>query len=169
MRHIDGLRAMHGGTPASGSLWRLFPWAIGAAMGLVVAVNAGMIYAAVHSFPGSAGSDGFDLSNRYDRVIERAQQQARLGWSIQAAVDAGHRPVLQMRDHTGAPLIGATVHATAERPLGPSHSAAMAFHETAPGHYLADGSLDEPGQWKLQVTASARQHEVRATHRILVQ
>lgn len=168
MRHSDGLRAMHGGAPQQSSHWRLFPWAIAAAMGLVIAVNGGMVYAALHSFPGSAGSDGFDLSNHYDQVIDRAQQQAALGWSVQAAVDADRRPVLQLHDRAGAPLTGAAVRAIAERPLGPSHVATLTFRETAPGRYLGDASLDEPGQWDVQLTASALNHEVATTRRILV-
>ena len=168
MRHSDGLRAMHGGAPGQRSNWRLFPWAIAAAMGLVIAVNGGMIYAALHSFPGSAGSYGFALSNHYNQVIDRAQQQAGLGWSVRAVIDGDRRPVLQLRDRAGAPLTGATVHAVAERPLGPSHGAAMTFRETPPGRYVADASLDEPGQWDVQVTASALHHEVAATRRIMV-
>jgi len=168
MRHFDGLRAMHGATPRHASRWRLFPWAIAAAMGVVFAVNGGMIYAALHSFPGSAGSGGFDLSNHYDQVLGKAQQQAALGWSVQASTDSDRRPVLRLRDRAGAPLTGATVHGVAERPLGPPEMAAMTFRETAPGRYVADSSLDRPGQWDVQLTASALNHEVAATRRIMV-
>jgi nitrogen fixation protein FixH len=45
-------------------------------MGVVVAVNAGMIFAALASFPGKAGSDSFDLSNQYDAVLDHAQRAA---------------------------------------------------------------------------------------------
>lgn len=168
MRYRDGLHALRGEAPDEGSGWWLFPWAITVAMLVVIAVNAGMVYAALHSFPGQAGSDGFDLSNHYDAVLARVARQSALGWRVQAEVDARHRPVLTLRDHDGAPLAGAVVQATAERPLGPAHSTALAFRETAPGRYVADIALNPPGQWDLLLSAGAHAHELVTTRRIVV-
>lgn len=169
MRYNDGLHVPQGGTPEARSGWRWFPWAIAAAMLAVIAVNAGMMWAAMHTFPGQAGSDGFDLSNRYDRVIDRVQQQAALGWSVQAAADAERHPVLLLRAGSGAQLTGAVLHATAERPVGPEHATALAFRETAPGRYVATAALDERGQWDVLLSASAQGHTYTTTRRILVQ
>ena len=69
------------------SVWRFFPWLVVAAMGVVVAVNAGMIYSALHTFPGKTGNDGFDLSNHYDAVLDQAQRAAALGWTMLARAD----------------------------------------------------------------------------------
>jgi hypothetical protein len=55
------------------SLWRFFPLAVVAGLAFVVLVNAGLVYAALHSFPGKTGDEGFELSNHYDAVIERGQ------------------------------------------------------------------------------------------------
>ena len=49
--------------------WRWFPWAIALSLLVVVAVNGGMVWAALRTFPGVAGTDGFDLSNHYNRVL----------------------------------------------------------------------------------------------------
>jgi Cu2+-exporting ATPase len=38
------------------SAWRLFPWIVAAAMIGVIAVNGGLVYAALHSFPGNAAT-----------------------------------------------------------------------------------------------------------------
>jgi nitrogen fixation protein FixH len=168
MRYKDGLAALRGGTPGGDSRWWLFPWAITLAMLAVIVVNAGMIYAALHTFPGQAGSDGFDLSNHDDAVLTREARQSALGWRVQAAADATHRPVLLLSDHDGAPLTGAVVQATAERPVGPTHSTALAFREIAPGRYVADAALSPPGQWDLLLSAGARAHELVATRRIVV-
>ncbi len=86
------------------NLWLYFPWFIVAAMGAVVAVNFFMAYSALHTFPGSAGSDGFDLSNHYDAIIERVRQEAGLGWAIQANVDESGHPVIVVTDRTATPL-----------------------------------------------------------------
>ncbi len=134
---------------------------------LVIAVNVGMVVAALDTFPGKAGSDGFDLSNRYNQVIERVQQQAALGWTVQAETD-GSRPVLLLTDQAGKPLRQAVIRATAERPLGATDSTALTFLETQPGRYVADVALAERGQWDLMLSARAMGHELTTTRRILV-
>jgi nitrogen fixation protein FixH len=165
MRLHDGLRAAPGGGNHS---WRWFPWAIAGAMALVVAVNLGMVYAALHTFPGQAGNDGFDLSNRYDQVIARVERQAALGWTIDARADPAGRTEVALTDSAGAPLTGARIEAVAERPLGAARATRIAFQETAPGRYLADTPLGLPGQWDLSLVADAEGHEVTATRRVVV-
>ena len=88
------------------TVWRWFPHAMIAALGLVIVVNLYMVYDAYHTFPGVAGRDGFDLSNEYDRVLATAQRQTALGWQIEAEVADGRFPVLRLTDRTGAPLRG---------------------------------------------------------------
>ena len=55
----------------------------------MVLVNAGLVYAALYSFPGKAGDEGFDLSNHYDAVLERGQREAALGWTVDNADGCG--------------------------------------------------------------------------------
>ncbi len=149
--------------------WRRYPWIIALGMSVVIAVNIGMITAALRTFPGTAsGGEGFDLSNRYNAVIERTQQQASLGWTIEAVADAEGHPALDLKDATGAPLTGASIAASVQRPVGAEHTTMMAFHEVRPGRYAGDAALPLPGQWLVLLTASARGHEVTATRRIVV-
>lgn len=167
MRLHDGLGAARG-DGAGRSAWWLFPWAVAGGMTVVVAVNIGMVYAALHSFPGKAGSDGFDLSNHYNTVIEHVQEQAALGWTLAAGADAQGHPTLALTDKAGAPLTGARIGATAERPLGAAQTTPVAFREQAPGRYVGDAALAMPGQWDLSVVADAQGHEVVTTRRIVV-
>jgi nitrogen fixation protein FixH len=148
--------------------WRWFPWWIIGSMLLVVAVNGGLIYFALSTFPGQAGHDGFDLSNHYDQVIAAAQRQAQLGWSVRVAVDAAAHPELVLTDHTGAPLSGAQLAASAERPLGPSEATTLQFQEVAQGHYVAVASLPEIGQWDLLLTVTAGGEHYSTTQRVVV-
>ena len=150
------------------SAWRFFPLAIIAALGVVVAVNAGMVYAALHSFPGQAGAEDFELSNHYDTVLERAQREAALGWSLVAVTDERGRPEITLSDRNGAPLHGASVGGSAQRPLGALEHRALAFHETAAGRYVADAVLPMPGQWELTLSVSLGGHDVGATRRVIV-
>jgi len=151
------------------SSWRLYPWVIAAGMSVVIAVNIGMITAALHTFPGKAsGGEGFDLSNRYNAVIDRVQAENALGWSMAAESDPAAHPVLRLRDAAQQPLIGARIAATAERPVGDRQTTDVDFHETTPGVYVAAATLPARGQWDLLFTASAGGHDLTATRRIVV-
>jgi nitrogen fixation protein FixH len=150
------------------SMWRFFPLWVAAGLGLVVVVNAGMVYAALHSFPGQAGEEDFALSNHYDAVLDREQREAALGWTVVALTDATGRPEVTLTDRSGAPLNGASVAASAERPLGAPQRRALAFREATPGHYVASGALPAPGQWELTLSASYEGHDIAATRRVIV-
>jgi nitrogen fixation protein FixH len=163
MRLNDGKRAM-----PERSAWRFFPWWVTGAMSVVIAVNVGMVYSALHTFPGHAGSDGFDLSNRYDAVIDRVQAQEALGWVVRAETDSSGHPVLKLSRSSGGPLSGARVQAVAERPLGATQTTRLAFREAAPGRYVGDAILAAPGQWDLMLTASSEGHDITTTRRVIV-
>jgi nitrogen fixation protein FixH len=165
MSYIDWRAA----TPQGRSAWRFFPLGVIGAMALVVAVNAGMVYAALHSFPGAAeGDEGFALSNHYDVVLERAQREAALGWTVAAQADEAGRAVVTLADRMGAALRGATVGATAERPLGAPEARALTFHEVRLGTYVADAVLPMKGQWELTLTASEQGQKMAVTRRVIV-
>jgi nitrogen fixation protein FixH len=149
------------------SSWRWMNKDLGLAMAAVFAVNGYMVYAALTSFPGAAGTDGFDLSNDYGKILEAEQRQAALGWQVIAAVDAGHRAHLRLTDKTGAPLSGATVAARAERPVGPPEATPLAFHPAPEGGLVADTTLFS-GQWDVLLTVQSGGNTFTATRRLLV-
>jgi nitrogen fixation protein FixH len=148
------------------SSWRWFPLAIAGGIGLVVAVNIGMVYAAIHTFPGKSGDEGFALSNHYDAVLAQVERDAALGWSVVARADGDGRPVVTLTGPDGVPLRGASVAARAERPIGAEAVPALSFTETAPGRYAADASLPAAGQWDLTLSVTATGHEIAATRRV---
>ena len=132
MRLRDGLGALPPRT-----VWRFFPLFVALAMSVVIAVNAGMIYAALHTFPGNAGSDGFDLSNHYDRVLDRVARQAAMGWRLTADANASGLPSIVLTDRDGAPLTGARFDAVATRPVGAQMTTQMPFTRSHPAVTLA--------------------------------
>ncbi|MBS0558738.1 MAG: FixH family protein [Proteobacteria bacterium] len=149
------------------SSWRWFPHWLALAMAAVFAVNAYMVYAAVTSFPGAAGTDGFDLSNDYRKILAAEQKQAALGWHVEAAADSEHRAHLRLTDKAGAPLAGAAVTAQAERPVGPPDRTALAFHAAPGGDLVADTTLFS-GQWDVLITVQSDGRTLTATRRLLV-
>jgi nitrogen fixation protein FixH len=165
MSYIDWRSAL----PQRRSVWRFFPLAVIVSMAVVVAVNAGMVYVALHSFPGATGGDeGFALSNHYDTVLDHARRDAALGWNVSAQADDTGRAVVVLTDRQGAALQGAAVEASAERPLGAPETRALTFHEEDAGRYVADVALPLRGQWELTLTASAEGHIMAATRRVIV-
>ena len=149
------------------TVWRWFPHGLIGAMAVVFAINGYMIYDAYSTFPGVAGRDGFDLSNEYQRVLATAQQQAALGWQIEADSTQDHYPVLLLTERYGAPLSDATITAQAERPLGPVEATPLTFHAIADGRYQADTTLFS-GQWDVMLTVHADGRQYSATRRLIV-
>jgi len=149
------------------TVWRWFPHGLIAAMALVFAVNGYMVYDALQTFPGQAGQDGFDLSNEYQRVLATAQQQAALGWRIEAELTGTRNPVLHLSDRTGTPLADAAIEAHAERPVGPAETTVLTFQPLEAGRFQSDKSLYS-GQWDLMLTVLAHDQQYTTTRRIIV-
>ena len=114
--------------PVSTSSWRWFPLGLFLSMAVVFAVNAVLVWQALDSFPGKAVENDFDTSNNYNEVLDAAQAQAALGWTLQARAESGH-PVLVLTGRDGKPLEGARITATARRPLGPPEATHPEFTE----------------------------------------
>lgn len=149
------------------SAWRWFPHWLIASMVFVFLVNAYMVYDAYTTFPGVAGRDGFDLSNEYKRVLETAQQQAALGWQIDAEIGTDGLPTLRLTAKDGSPIVAAEIAAEAERPVGPSNTTALGFHSFGDGRYQADQSL-VAGQWDIMLQVHADGRQFNATRRVAV-
>jgi nitrogen fixation protein FixH len=149
------------------TVWRWFPHAMIAALGLVIAVNFYMVYDAFSTFPGVAGRDGFDLSNEYKRVVATAQRQAALGWQVEADVTQERFPALRLTDRAGAPMTATEIRAQAERPVGPVDSTALIFRMVGDGLYRADTSLYS-GQWDIMLSVQADGQLFNATRRVVV-
>jgi nitrogen fixation protein FixH len=147
--------------------YRWFPHALFVSMGVVFAVNGYFIYAAVNSFPGAAGTDGFDLSNGYDKVLATAAKQAALGWQVESAVDDAGHALLRLTDKAGAPLSDAVIDAHAERPLGPPESTVLTFRALDGVRYQADAPLAF-GQWDIMLAVTSGGDRYTATRRVLV-
>lgn len=147
--------------------WRWFPAGLIGAMGIVFLVNGYMVYDALHTFPGEAGRDGFDLSNSYDHVLATVKEQTALGWQIDAVVSETRQPELRLTDRTGAPLSTAAIDAQAERPLGAPETTVLTFHPIGEGQFLADSVL-VAGQWDIMLTVRADGRLYSATRRVIV-
>ena len=149
------------------TVWRWFPHCLIGSMAAVFVVNGYMVYDALKTFPGEAGRDGFDLSNQYDHVLAKVQEQTALGWQIETLVTDSHYPVLRLRDRAGAPLAAAHIDAHAERPLGPPETTALVFRPAEDGSYRAETTLWS-GQWDIMLTVQTDGRQYSTTRRGIV-
>ncbi len=150
------------------SAWDWFPWAIAASLALVILVNAGMIWAALATFPGQAGEDGFDLSNSFNEMLHAAAKQKALGWHVTLGVDsAGHLGVA-LAGPDGKPLPGATAQAVAERPVGPRETQHLAMLPRPGGAFRAVLPLAR-GQWQVALTIHAAGHVYAIDRQLIVE
>jgi nitrogen fixation protein FixH len=149
------------------SAWRFFPLAILVFLLTVVAVDGGMIFAAVNSFPGAADDHAFDTGNKYNEILENAARQAKLGWQLNVKVVSNDIEVT-LTDQNGEALPAASVEAIATHPVGPAQPTRFAFAPEG-ARYVAKSALPTPGQWDLGLTASVGEIKYRATRRVVVQ
>ena len=150
------------------SAWDWFPWAVWTALIVVIAVNAGMIWAAMSTFPGAAGPDGFDLSNEYNKVLRAEAQERALGWHVALRLEGGNRLGLDLTGPGGMVLPGAVPTAVAERPVGPKQERAIVFRAVGPGHFVAAQPLRR-GRWDVLLTVRAAGHVFTTARRIIAE
>ena len=150
------------------SAWDWFPWAIAAALAVVILINAGMIWAALATFPGQAGEDGFDLSNGYNQVLRAAARQKALGWHVALGVDAARRLGVALAGPDGTPLPGATAQAVAQRPVGPRETQQLTMLPRPDGGFRAARPLAR-GQWQVALTIHAAGHVYTTERRLIVE
>lgn len=155
-------------TSPTRSLWRHFPWIICGAVGVVVAVNAVMITAAVNTFPGKLGRNGFDLSNQYNAVIAAQERNEALGWQLDANWSKAGISVA-LKDRAGIALEGARVTAELRRPLGPPQDQVLSLQPTGAGIYAAATPDHLGGQWDLMLTVQRGDDRFTATRRLAPQ
>jgi nitrogen fixation protein FixH len=165
-----GQYGRHGFEPAAPprrSAWRFFPWAVTAALGIVMAVNVGLVVMAVRSFPGAAPGNGFALSNAYNEVLRSEARQEALGWTLQITLDEAWHPVVMLTDRDGRALTSVIVEANAARPLGPPQTTPLSLRAISGGRYLADAALT-PGQWDVTLRATQGEDRMHAVRRLVV-
>ena len=150
------------------SAWDWFPWAVAASLVVVILINAGMIWAALATFPGQAGEDGFDLSNAYNQVLRAAARQEALGWRVALGVDPARRLRVTLAGPDGRPLSGAVAEAVAQRPVGPRETQRMELVPLPGGGFRAVLPLAR-GQWQVALTIHAAGHVYAVDRRLIVE
>lgn len=121
--------------------------------GVIIAVNAGLAYKAISTFPGLEVKDSYVASQSFDE--EKAAQEA-LGWHLKQGYDhAKDQLRLEFIDATGQPVILKDLDVLVGRPTEAAQDQHPQMILGADGAYVSASSLPI-GKWMLQILAHAQ-------------
>jgi nitrogen fixation protein FixH len=123
---------------------------------IVVAVNVGMMVAAISTFTGLDSESPYREGLAFEQEKSAAIAQRELGWQVQESVKAeagATRLEISARDADGRWLGGLKAAATLVHPSDRRLDRDLAMTEDAPGHYsgLTGAAV---GQWNLVIELS---------------
>lgn len=118
--------------------------------GVVMAVNFTMARMAVSTFGGTVVDNSYVASQKYNRWLNAAAQQDKLGWDVAVAIDTDrHVRIETILD--GAQLEQVTAIGDALHPLGRAADVPLSFTATPEGHLLSTKPLPA-GRWNLRLS-----------------
>ena len=118
--------------------------------GVVMAVNFTMARMAVSSFGGTVVDNSYVASQKYNRWLNAAAQQDKLGWKVSASVDAERHVRIDARSN-GVMLEQVTAVGDALHPLGRAADVPLVFAATPQGYLLSTKPLPA-GRWNLRLS-----------------
>lgn len=124
--------------------------------GIVFAVNGFFIYKALSTFDGVEVEGAYQKGRAYNHLLERMDEQRRLGWTAAIAADpapVGTRLTVTFARADGAALGGLEVEGTFWRPVAAGEDQRLPLAETAPGVYETVFDLAHDGNWLVRIAA----------------
>lgn len=144
---------MAGKRPNDSKKGAWIPWLFVGFFGIVLVVNGIMIWIALSTWNGLAAQRSFDKGLAYNRNIEAARAQAKLGWQTVVELD-GKTLVVGLRDREDRSVTGATLAATFERPNDEQLDFSIALTQRGDGLYEASLVDVQPGRWNVHLVAT---------------
>lgn len=149
------------------------PWIFVGCMGLVFAVNAGMVAAAISTYSGLAHDNAFGRGLAYNRVLEAQERQDGLGWRVDVELGAadggdGARVVrVRLVDAGGAALADGRATLALHRPVERVAPVPVPLEPTGPGAFEGRVVLARAGQFDARVVVLRGADRLDATRRIV--
>jgi nitrogen fixation protein FixH len=148
---------------------RLWPIAIVAVLGLTVAANVLVFWAARDRNAAAVEPDYYRKAVRWDSTMAEDRRSAALGWRAEAGLGAVTRAgaplAVRLTGPDGAPLDGATVGVTAIHNLDARRHVAARLEPLGGGVYRARLPLRRSGLWELRLEAVRGRDLFRVTLR----
>jgi nitrogen fixation protein FixH len=150
------------------SAW--IPWLFVGAFGVILAANGALVHYALSTRIGLVGDDPYARGLATERLIEEADREAALGWTLRlrpGVLEAGRATiVLDVADAAG-PLAEAQAVVRMTRPIE-GDAADPADVRIVAGHGEATVAGLRPGQWEAAVTVSREGRTVRFFRRLVL-
>lgn len=150
-----------------------YPYIFVAVFGIVVAVNATMVWFAGSTFSGLSTDRAYDKGVAYNQALEAARRQQALGWTV--TTEAGPIPdgsrtriVQTYRDRDGLPVVGLRVRVHLSRPATRGYDRDIVLAASAPGDYSAIVAVPLPGLWDLEAVAEGEGTSYQSYQRFVV-
>lgn len=157
-----------GGQPPRWS--RLIPWMFVGGFAIVIAVNGALIYYAQSSFSGLETEHAYDRGLDYNRTLEAAAAQEKLGWrgdvALAQAADGKHELAVLFADRLERPIDGLKVEAHLLRPANAGMDLDLTLHGQGNGRYAAAVALPALGQWEIRIVARDHQNSWQKSERL---
>lgn len=155
-----------------------YPYVFAAAFGVVIAVNAALVYFATSTFTGLETEGAYEKGLAYNRTLAAAQAQRALGWTAAAEVGPAAAPApegqrsatlaVTFRDRAGAAIEGLAVRARLTRPTTAGFDREIRLEGRGDGRYAAAVVLPMPGQWDLSISAARADGEYQLNERVFL-
>lgn len=146
---------------------RWIPWSFVAMMLLVIAVNGGLVYAALSTFTGVAVDESYEHGRVYNQVIDAQRRQDALGWQLGLAREGDHLTIVA-RGPDGAPLTDLALTGSLIRPVDPLPDRPLAFDNLGGGRYQTTIAAAAAGQWDARVIAVRGANRFVLVERVIV-
>lgn len=147
------------------SAW--MPWLFVVGLGIVVLVNAALIFFAVSSAKGLVVANPYEKGIAFNRQLSRERAEVALGWKLAASYQNGAIEAT-LTDAGGHPLSNAAVTALFVRPIEGGGPPPMALNAVAPGKFQGAIALPRLGQWDVTLEAVSGGNSVIETLRVVV-
>ncbi len=149
-----------------------YPWIFVAMFGVTVVANGALIWSARSSFSGLSAEGAYDKGIAYNRALEGAAAQEKLGWRAEVAFlpGASGTGVIEARltDRDGRPIAGLEAEVLLRRPTQAGLDQRRALVAQGSGLFRAEVTVPKPGQWIVRVHAFRDQDVFQQETRVVV-
>ncbi len=139
------------GKPRQKGFW--IPYVFFGMFGVIIAVNATLIYWATASWPGLSSDKHYERGLAYNEVLEAKRKQAALGWRVNAdlaePLDGRASLTVALADRNGQPLFADNVTAELRRPAVEGMDSHLLLSALGEGRYRGEAAVPQPGVWDL--------------------
>lgn len=114
--------------------------------GIVIAVNVLMARLAIGTFGGEVVENSYVASQHFNRWLDEASTEQKLGWSARATRQPDGRILVAL---AGVPTGTVILTAVARHPLGRLPDRTLAFARSGSGRFLSTSALPA-GRWRMR-------------------